>query len=271
MLAIVAAFKEEVNDYLRRGGFRVAAREGSFRFYQSLARPGVVVAEGGIGRQRAEEATRLSIERYGPEVIVSAGFAGGGRPGLNVGDVFLCDRLMSIDGQEASWEDEEPRERRPGDADLLDRLTNRGKHDRPDYTVCGCMSVPQLVSSGSRKSWIGSTFPVSIVDMESYWVSETAAAHGVPHVVVRALLDPMEQTLPDFVGKAVGEDGGPRWLRAARYLVTSATRRVCAASRGIEYTASGAPALTASRNRATLCSQGSTSTSASSAAPVWCR
>ena len=97
MRAIVAAFREEIRDYLKRGKFRVADRDDSLRFYyQSRLVPEVVVVEGGPGKQRAVDATEQLIERYNPDLIISAGFAGSVQEGIKTGDLFICDRLLSM-------------------------------------------------------------------------------------------------------------------------------------------------------------------------------
>ena len=225
MLAIVVAFKEEVKDYLKRGKFRVVAREDSLRFYyQSQLTPDVVVVEGGAGKQRAVDATEQLIERYNPELLVSAGFAGGVQAGVNTGDLFICDRLMSIEGPAPFWQADSVQERSPGDANMVDDLiTTDNENTHQEFAFGGCMSVPELVSGSSMKEWIGATFPVSIIDMESYWVSETASAHGIPHVVVRSVLDPLGQTLPAFVGKAVDDKGNRSWGRVVNYLAMNPT------------------------------------------------
>ena len=220
MLAIVAAFKEELKDYLRRGKFKVAERTEHLRFYRSASKPQVVAVVGGYGRERAQQATREVIERYRPEVIVSAGFAGGVKPGIGTGDLFLCNRLSSIAGSAAYWTRGAAKERPPQDSAVVDKLL---EETIADYTVCGCLSVPQLVSSSSMKAWIGATFPVDIIDMEGYWATEAAAAAGTSSVVVRAVLDPVEQTLPMFVGQAVDDGADRMWRRALRYIVTRPT------------------------------------------------
>ncbi len=223
MLAIVAAFKEEVSPYLRDGGFRAAGCEGVLRFYESDQTPGVVVVEGGAGRERAEEATGQVIRRYAPDFIVSAGFAGAVRPELRPGDLFVCDRLMSIEGPAALWRADSVRERSLAEEDSRYSLSAALEGAAMDYPRCGCLSVPEFVSGGDMKEWVGSTFPVSIVDMESYWVSEVADAHDIRHVVVRSVLDPADQTLPPFVGHTVRNETGGRWGRAARYLAAHPT------------------------------------------------
>ena len=218
MLGIVAAFKNEISDYLKRGEFQVAERDGSIRFYQSRLLPKVVAVEGAVGREGVGRAARKLIERYRPDRVVSTGFAGGVRKGLKLGEVFLCDRLMAIEGPALYWGADAAKERAIRGATVLDNLIGFEDADQ-DRSFCGCLSVPSLVANSSMKAWIGANFPVSIIDMESYWVNETAAEYGIPHMVVRCVLDPVEQTLPTFVAKAVGDPGARRWERALRHIV----------------------------------------------------
>ncbi|MCD5398609.1 MAG: hypothetical protein LR120_02575, partial [Dehalococcoidia bacterium] len=66
MLAIVAAFKDELSGYLRRGRFQVTEQDNGFRIYQSMQVSEVVIAEGGIGKERSQESARLTAERFKP-------------------------------------------------------------------------------------------------------------------------------------------------------------------------------------------------------------
>ena len=223
MLAIVAAFKDEVKDYIAARKFRVKVRDGSVRFYESKSTPEVVVVDGAVGRVRAVDAARSVIRRYSPDLILSAGFAGGVQQGLKAGDVFLCDRLMAIEGPAMFWELDDALERSAGQLSFLDGLVQNAERNGSSCRLSGCLSVPDMVQSSSMKSWIGPTFPVSIIDMESYWVNEVAAECNIPHAVVRTVLDPVEQTLPAFVGKGVTYEGARSWERAARYLVSRPT------------------------------------------------
>ena len=220
MLGIISAFEEEVKDYLKRRDFRVVAKEDRLRFHQSTSEPEVVVVTGSVGRLQAEMATTLLTQRYRPDRIVSAGFAGGVKAGLSPGDLFVCDRILSIEGPAAFWTAQDAKVSSEGQFAGLDDLIPSPSSFDQQYAICGCLSVPYFISSITMKAWIGANFPVTIIDMESYWVSEAAAASGVPNVVVRSVLDPMEQVLPDFVGDAVEDGSRPGWERAVKHIVS---------------------------------------------------
>ena len=70
------------------------------------------------------------------------------------------------------------------------------------------------------KGWLGQTFAADVVDMESYCVSESAEEWGIPHLILRAVFDPVEQTLPEFVTRSLGSSTARIVLRAASYSMT---------------------------------------------------
>ncbi len=217
MIAVFAAFREEVRDYLAAGRFEAAGRDRGLRFHLSERVPGVVVTEGCFGNERAREAVGLTVERYKPDVVVSAGFAGAVRDGIEPGDLYLCERLMCLEGSAALWGLDSPKESPRPDEGVLRRLI---RTEVGGLRAAGCMTLPQLASGSSMKRWVGENYPVSLVDMESYWASEAARRKGIPFLAVRAVLDPVGQTLPPFVSGAADSPAG-LWPRALGYLATS--------------------------------------------------
>ena len=193
-----------MRDYLKVGRFKVAARDQYLRFHQSKDLPGIVVIEGGFGNERAREAVGAAVERYSPEAIVSAGFAGAVKEGIEPGDLYLCERFLCLEGSAALWRADSTKEGPPWDAGVLRRLM---RSESQAFRSVGCLTVPQLVSSSSMKDWIGKMFPVSLVDMESYWASEAARDARVPFLAVRAVFDPLDQTLPAVCREGDGESG----------------------------------------------------------------
>ena len=228
MLAILTALREELTDYLAAGAFKRTATAQSIRYYQSEAQPDVVVVEGGMGRERAETATEEVIERFEPDIIISAGFAGAVKAELQPGDLLVCDMLMSLDGPAALWGPDISQTQRSVDGALMERLLGEPDGPRSEYAHGGCLSVSTFVPSSPLKGWIGEHFPVRVIDMESYWVGETAARCGVAHMAVRSVLDTMEQDLPPFIGQEAATADHHRWYRALRYMVANPfdTRRL---------------------------------------------
>lgn len=217
MLAIIAAFKEEIREYLKIGQFKATDSEGHLSAYLSKSLLDVVVILGGFGKNASQEATELAIEKYRAKAIVSPGFAGGAKPGLASGELFVCDKLMTLEGPAAFWKPESASERFVGDS-AISWVGLDNEELYRDCTFGACMSLTQFVSSSSMKEWIGSTFDVSVIDMESYWVGEIALQHGLPHLIVRSILDPMEQTVPEFVAENLSEKGNRMVRKAIRYV-----------------------------------------------------
>ena len=216
MLAIVAAFKDEISEYLSRGRYQVTATEGRLRIYQSELVPEVVVSEGGIGRELAQSGTQLLVERFRPDVVISAGFAGGASTGSKAGQAFFCDRLVAVDGPLYLWEKNEAVEHL--DQGLLKRITANISGGADEYQFGACLTVPQFISNSSMKAWLGRTFEVRLIDMESYWVNEAARGAGVPQLSVKVMLDTVEETVPGFVGDTLSRRGAHRALRGAAYM-----------------------------------------------------
>ncbi len=220
MLAIVAAIDEEVRSYIDEGGFRRVDDTAFLKIHQSKEVRDVIVATGALGRTLAQKAATYVIERYHPKVVVSAGFSGGVQEGLKPGDLFICDRLLAIDGPPVMWRADGAAERPLIDIDAIEMLMTSGGNKLEGIQRGSCLSVPELVSTARMKAWIGNEFHVAIVDMESYWVNETCAEYETPHLTVRSVFDPVDQDLPGFIGEAASESNMRRLARAIKHVAT---------------------------------------------------
>lgn len=218
MLAIIAAFEDEIRDYLSSGGLKLIERKGVLRYYKAPGETEIIVAVGAFGRERAEEATRHVIQSYECAMVVSAGFGGGARPGQSPGDIYVCGTVKAVEGPPIFWRNEDAEEIAVDDVTMM-VLGQKMTDERSRFNYGKCLSLPQLISNSSMKQWIGSTFGVHVLDMESYWVSKVAAELGKPYLVIRSVLDPMEQTLPTFISESLGYGRFATFIRAIRYVV----------------------------------------------------
>ena len=216
-LAIIAAFRREIGGFLRRGGFREVGRADGLRFHRSESAPDVVVIEGGLARDGARAGARAAASRFGAEMIVSAGFAAGAKAGQRSGGALICDRLIALEGPAFTWSRDSTLEIRPDPALLNRALARMGASERGCETG-GCVTVPQFVANAPMKAWLGRAFDASALDMESYWVAESAADARLPWIAVRAILDPVEQDVSRFVGDTLRDGRIARGVRAVRHL-----------------------------------------------------
>lgn len=226
MLGIVAAFAEEIRGFINLHEFKKFEDEGTLNFYKSEALQDVVIVQGAIGKDQAEIATERLIESFRPQRIISAGFAAGARPGSRAGDVFLCDRLMGVEGPAAFWNLDSADEQLIGGLDEIGIFLGQSDEEqdvRQNVAFGGCLTVPQMVSSSAMKRWIGERFPVSVIDMESFWVSAIASKHGISRTVLRVVFDPVDQTLPEFVSQSADDHQPTSISRAIRYVLTRPT------------------------------------------------
>ena len=205
MIAIIAATKDEVSEFLKRGRFREVRKGQHGRYYESKHRPHVIVAVGGIGAERAVVCVDEVIDRYGATTIISTGFAAGIQPELKTGDIVLCDQVRQLDDL-------------TNDMNAKSIGPNLPNTQDDVVTVGMCLTIRTVVRDVETKREIRRRFNPSVIDMESYWACNVAKEEGVDCVVARVVLDSADQDLPGIV-QHVAEDSG----RAVRYVATHPT------------------------------------------------
>ena len=217
MLAIVAAFKQEIDAFLKAGCFRETERAGRLRFFTSNTMPGIAVAVGGFGREGAIDSVRRTIAEFSPNMIICAGFSGGAADGLETGDVVVGNRALAVEGPPDAWTPDGARAietEQPALDGIRDALADSGVK----YSVASCLTAPTFVSDPAMKRLLGKAFGASAIDMESYWAVAEASLLGVPCVPVRVILDPAEQRVSRLVADTLGDSPTRRAFRSAGYL-----------------------------------------------------
>ena len=165
------------------------------------------------GRARAEAARLLAEGALG---LVSFGLAAGLAADLQAGDLVLAAGLVLPDGRylaaDAAWRDR-----------LIAALAGAGvaAHVGP---VAGTDHL--LATPGHKRALLEATGALA-ADMESHAVAELASAAAKPFIVVRAISDSADQSLPDAVTRFLGPTGQ---IRPASLIGAIARPRELAAS-----------------------------------------
>jgi len=156
-----------------------------------------LVARSGADTAQAERVARDLVAR-GVCGLVSFGLAGGLADEMRPGDAVIPAEVILEDGRrvfvDAGW---------GGAAGASGTL----------------LAVDHAVSSVKEKRELARRTGASAVDMESGAVARVALEHGLPFIVVRAIADPIDRSLPSALEGVIASDGRTRIGRLSLNLV----------------------------------------------------
>ena len=200
MIAIVVSLKREIGPYIDRHQFKPIYKSGGVEFLGSNSQPSLVVATSGIGKLCAIRATKIAIGKFSPDLIISAGFAGGVKPGYKTGDIVYCNQMLSSESL---------------DFTKFNSFKYKMSNPITNETGHGCLTVDKVIHDKFIKRTIGNNFPVTVIDMEGFWVAEIADSDQIPIQIVRAIYDSVDDSLPKNVAAIVqlSNSGWYRFLR----------------------------------------------------------
>jgi adenosylhomocysteine nucleosidase len=188
MLALIAAMDEELSDLRRFMTVTGVDERGGFVVYRCTHfGKQVLLVRSGVGRQRADRASRFLFDHYPVTAVVSFGFAGALNGSLRIGDVVACSSMICSDRSYGP--------RCSSDSALVSAARSCSE---PGLSCGVGVTAPRLVASRSAKIALLETSEADIVDMESYWIGVVAAENGVPFVAVRSVSDSATDSLPDL-------------------------------------------------------------------------
>jgi adenosylhomocysteine nucleosidase len=158
----------------------------------------IVLLRSGMGPERAVQATTWLVQSYPLWGVVSVGFAGSLQASLGTGDAVLAHTLFS---------GSVPPEVVKPDARLA-RIAATAATRAALVIHCGSLlSVAEVVSHVAAKERLGRCSGALAVDMESYHVGRTAAAHNLPFVTLRTIFDTRADDVPLQVERFTTPDG----------------------------------------------------------------
>ncbi|WP_374656258.1 nucleoside phosphorylase [Dongia sp.] len=150
-----------------------------------------VVAGGGHPRATRDK-TELLVQE-GVTALLSFGIAGALDPSLKPGDLIIADAVQLADGRTIACDEAWQQQVRDRIGGLEGLIAGR--------------SV--AAATRAEKGVLFKSSGALAVDMESHHVAEVASRHGLPFLVIRAVADTAEDTLPQAALVGLNEEGRP--------------------------------------------------------------
>lgn len=197
MLAILAPLHEELKTlrlYLEVDT-TVYLRQGVI-WQGRLGSHPCIVACSGVGCAAMQSVADYCLRQLGATQLLLLGFAGATAPHLHIGDLIIGDAIVAADDA-ATWRPAAALTAEAATICEVSRLTGQ-----PGRIV----TVRTLIPSPHEKAFLGTQHQAVAVDMESSAMAQVADAAGVPWLVVRAIIDPMDTPLPAQLAR-VNPDG----------------------------------------------------------------
>jgi adenosylhomocysteine nucleosidase len=200
-IGVIAAMAEEVEHVLAALENPQCTEYAGIAFYSgTLRRPEtpactVVLARSGIGKVNAALTTQLMIDRYGVELIINTGSAGGLGENQQLGDFVLADRVCHHDvdvtllGLQPGELPGLPRYF-PVRPDYLQRLDNLARQQGIAHHMGTIATGESFIYRPEQVAFITQNFEnVVACEMEAAAVAQVAWLNGRDVLIIRALSD----------------------------------------------------------------------------------
>lgn len=195
LVAILAATAEETGPLLERIAVQEEIADGPRRYKRGTLRGvPVVLAITGEGKRNADMVARRVAQKLGPTRILGLGLGGALSPKMRAEEIIVSSEVMEGESVLA-WPD----------LQWLDRAELQVEHDQGRLvTVDEILSTPQM-----KDEWWGKTMrdQPAVCDMESACFARVAAAYQIPYLVIRAVSDTADETLPHYLEDCRAQDG----------------------------------------------------------------
>jgi adenosylhomocysteine nucleosidase len=220
LLGIVAAFEPEAVLVRRHLHLRYEASTPIGQLWRGgLYGQDTVLLRCGMGAVRATGATTWLVQHYTLHGLLNIGFAGGLQASLATGDALLPEHILAA-SHVSNPHNPMPMAGIPPDACLAHLAATAADQAHLTQHRGTLLSVSEVLTHATAKQQLGQHSGALAVDMESYSISQIAAAHALPFMTIRTIFDTCEDTIPFQVGSFTSADGVVQPLRAWCYLVS---------------------------------------------------
>lgn len=140
----------------------------------------VVIAESGVGRPAARQATEDLIKIHHPQWIVATGFAGALVPTLKFGHILMANSIVDCEHQSL---------------DVGFHIAPQVVEATPSLQVGRLLTIDQLVRQRAEKERLATEFGAVACDMETMAIAQVCRQRQVRFLAVRIVSDGLDDQL----------------------------------------------------------------------------
>ena len=194
-LAIMGAMEEEIEPLLAYLDKVNVVEYANNKYYEvNYNGLDIVIAYSKIGKVFASLTASTMIEKFGCDILLFSGVAGGINPKLKIGDLIIADKLCQHDLDITAFG--HPHGYVPGgkvfvetSKELRDVAIKVAKENDLKVIEGIIATGDQFVHSTQRKEFIENTFNADALEMEGASVAVVCDALNVPFFILRAISD----------------------------------------------------------------------------------
>ncbi len=194
-IAIMGAMPEEIAPILEKIGEYTTTKYAHNTYYEGkYAGHDLVIAYSKIGKVFSTLTAASLIEKFGAQMLLFSGVAGGINPELRIGDLIVATALCQHDLDITAFG--HPHGYVPEGSQFIQAeekliaVANRVAKEMDITLKEGIIATgDQFVHSQDRKNWIETTFKADALEMEGTSVAVVCEALEVPFLILRAISD----------------------------------------------------------------------------------
>lgn len=205
-IGIIGAMDSEVDNLIARMEYPTTQEYAGRRFVCGrLAGQDAVVVKSGIGKVAAAITAQMLADRFGVTALLNTGMAGGLDSRLAVKDLVVATGALQHDFDLTAFghvrgfltgEDDQKPTVFACDPMLVERAITAAKAVLPagNKAITGVVASGDIfVDDSTLKAQLRDTFGAAAAEMEGAAIAQTAAANGIPFVILRTISDLAEQ------------------------------------------------------------------------------
>ncbi|MDO9303766.1 MAG: 5'-methylthioadenosine/adenosylhomocysteine nucleosidase [Sulfuricurvum sp.] len=194
-IAIMGAMREEIDPILESvGTYETLEHAGNIFYTCTYETHELVIAYSKIGKVFSAITASVMLERFGAQVLLFSGVAGGISKELKIGDLIMASTLCQHDVDITAFGHPygfipEGTLMIESDANLRSLASEVAIDMGIDLYEGIIATGDQFVASTDRKVWIQETFNADALEMEGASVACVCQNFGIPFFVLRAISD----------------------------------------------------------------------------------